>query len=462
MEHEWGDPHLNLFRRYGLSLDSQEDENNVTHALINTLRLSDPRVTRRLLTELVPPIGAVSVDWSDVGWGLQRPPRSPIAYTYKAVLGISPAGCSSVMGANVTPEESLASEPNQESPEGETGQPTPGFSGRGIPDAWIYTKRTQSLCICIEVKTRGGIDPQQAKRHERTHFGEAGASHRELDLKWHDVSRALESRLLDYPNAVLAEFLSFLTAEGLAATLRFDTATIKRANRILPEDVKSDLVRRLRAALMLDYDSLNGEIPHILIFRNFHSVGNIELWLDGEPPDVDVQTLVSLGTAKGGDRFNRLVMPIQIDRLIEMLGREDVRNRFIEALAPPGRPLFWKVYDRPQRAQHADWGARSATEIAEILRVAGRECPADALMCFGEDQQIPANELHRVERGLRLLHRIPQLQSGPFEGFKVYARAYLQDLRVPAYDRKPIDVLPQVVKDCVFWYRVLRILSGAE
>ena len=44
MHYELSDPHLNLFRRFGLPVGSQEYENNVTHALINTLRVSDPRV----------------------------------------------------------------------------------------------------------------------------------------------------------------------------------------------------------------------------------------------------------------------------------------------------------------------------------------------------------------------------------------------------------------------------------
>ncbi len=59
MQHEILDPHLNLFRRFGLPPGGQEYENNVTHALINTLRLSDPRVTRSVLTELVPEIASV-------------------------------------------------------------------------------------------------------------------------------------------------------------------------------------------------------------------------------------------------------------------------------------------------------------------------------------------------------------------------------------------------------------------
>lgn len=44
------DPHLNLFRRYDAPLGSSEYENNITHALVNTLRLSDPRATRLTLT----------------------------------------------------------------------------------------------------------------------------------------------------------------------------------------------------------------------------------------------------------------------------------------------------------------------------------------------------------------------------------------------------------------------------
>ncbi len=70
---EAADPHLNLFRRFRLPFGSQEYENNITHALINTLRLSDPRITRSVLTHLVPDLAAIPVDWTDIAWGLQRP-----------------------------------------------------------------------------------------------------------------------------------------------------------------------------------------------------------------------------------------------------------------------------------------------------------------------------------------------------------------------------------------------------
>ncbi len=72
MHYEFTDPHLNLFRRFGLPPGGQEYENNVTHALINTLRLSDPRVTRSVLRELVPELASLPVDWTDIAWGLQR------------------------------------------------------------------------------------------------------------------------------------------------------------------------------------------------------------------------------------------------------------------------------------------------------------------------------------------------------------------------------------------------------
>src|SRR3954467_11158580 len=66
MHYEASDPHLNLFRRFGLPPGTQEYENNVTHALINTLRLSDPRVARIILSELAPEVQQIPIDWSDI------------------------------------------------------------------------------------------------------------------------------------------------------------------------------------------------------------------------------------------------------------------------------------------------------------------------------------------------------------------------------------------------------------
>ena len=81
MHYEALDPHLNLFRRFGLPPGSQEYENNVTHALINALRVSDPRIARTVITELAPEIQPIPIDWSDIAWSLQRPPpRLPAAF----------------------------------------------------------------------------------------------------------------------------------------------------------------------------------------------------------------------------------------------------------------------------------------------------------------------------------------------------------------------------------------------
>jgi hypothetical protein len=200
----------------------------------------------------------------------------------------------------------------------------------------------------------------------------------------------------------------------------------------------------------------------VLVFGNFEAVGNVEVWLDGEPPHVNIITLLSFGTAKAGAEYNRLSMPDQIERLLEMLGREVVRQRFIEAARATGRPFFWTVCDRLQRAQYADWTGRKHAEIEEILQAVGRAVPSDAATCFGEDQKIPCEELDRVRKGLGLLHRGGELRSGPFQGCRLFARAYLGELRVPAYDRSPSDVLPELVNQCVTWYRILRILSGED
>jgi hypothetical protein len=175
MQYQSLDPHLNLFRRFGLPPGGQEYENNVTHALINTLRLSDPRVTRSVLTELVPEIASVPVDWTDIAWGLQRPPRSPEAFQNRVVLGLSVDGYTRLPNEGSLPQPPHV-EVNLESEDTESA--SPDEQSRGIPDAWIYTKQTDALCLLIEVKTRGGIDPHQIQRHERTHFAEHGANFR--------------------------------------------------------------------------------------------------------------------------------------------------------------------------------------------------------------------------------------------------------------------------------------------
>jgi hypothetical protein len=151
MQFESQDPHLNLFRRFGLPPGSQEYENNVTHALINTLRLSDPRVTRSVLTELVPELASLPVDWTDIGWGLQRPPRSPDAFQNGVVLGISVDGYAPLPSQQAS--QPAPAEPGQESEDSESASPED--QARGIPDAWIFTKQSDALCVLIELRRAG-------------------------------------------------------------------------------------------------------------------------------------------------------------------------------------------------------------------------------------------------------------------------------------------------------------------
>jgi hypothetical protein len=456
MDHEIVDRHLNLFRRYGLG-NHQENENNVTHALINTLRLSDPRVTRAMLTDLLPDIVSLSVDWSDLGWALQSPPRSPSDYRHRVMLAISPIGAPA---AGKDRPLDIADAMVSGAMDGVEDESEPG--GRGIPDAWIYTKGTSTLCMSIEIKVRNGVDLQQIQRHERTHFGEEQATQRSLDIRWRDVSRALHKAYHQFPNPILAELISFLLAEGLGATLRFDASIVQRANGNVPEDVMTELVDRLRRELRLGTDDVVRGRPHVLIFRDFDAVGNIEVSLLGAGRDVCIETRLSFGTAKAGEGVNRLTMVDQIARMVQMLERESVQKRFIEALRATGRPLSWSVLDRLQRAQHADWNQRGSTRILEILRATGREVDPEVARCFGEDQIIPVDDLARVRGGLAALNRAGKVLGGPFQGYRVYARAYLYGREVPAYERAPQDVLPQVTLDCVTWHRILRILSGYE
>ena len=107
-EPEASDPHLNLFRRFGVPFGTQEYENNITHALINTLRLSDPRITRSVLCELVPELAALPVDWTDIAWGLQRPPRvAPETFLHRVVLAISKDGYASAPGGGIVDEPTV-------------------------------------------------------------------------------------------------------------------------------------------------------------------------------------------------------------------------------------------------------------------------------------------------------------------------------------------------------------------
>jgi hypothetical protein len=413
---ENSDPHLNLFRRFGLPFGSEEYENNITHALINTLRLSDPRITHSVLCELVQELAALRVDWTDIAWGLQRPPRvAPETFEHRVTLAISPKGR---VSAPIAQEDRS-----------------------GIPDGWIYTARSNSLCVLIEVKTRGGIDADQIRRHEQTHFGPSGATMRNLDLRWKDLSRAMDRAYYRHPNPVLAEFLAFLSAENLAATLRFDDATVYFAEGKLPPDVIGELAEHLRDALQLDSTQLvlfADPQPHVLIFTNFDAVGNIEVWLEGEPPDdVNVTTKLSFGTATNRPGFNTLSMPNQIKRLLQNLQDGNIRSQAVDAIDAINPAPVWTVLDRLVRAQSIDWRFRSSENIARLLSAAGHAASRSEVECFGDDHPIPGNDLDRVASGLPRLQaaRSGEIQGGDFNGFRIFARAYLGSLIVPAYGR---------------------------
>lgn len=95
----------------------------------------------------------------------------------------------------------------------------------------------------------------QINRHDITHFGARGATLVNIDVRWKSLSRAFNRVYHEYPNVVINEFLAFLSAEGLAATLTFDDATVhfcREADGRLPLDFTSELPVRLREALMLN------------------------------------------------------------------------------------------------------------------------------------------------------------------------------------------------------------------
>jgi hypothetical protein len=155
-------------------------------------------------------------------------------------------------------------------------------------------------------------------------------------------------------------------------------------------------------------------------------------------------------------------MPDQIVRLLANFEIPGKLARCTEAIKASGHELSWTVLDRLQRAQSPDWESRDASTIGELLRNAGREQELVATADFGDDHLIPGHELTRVARGLRNLHRAGEVRGGDFNGYRIFARAYLGELLVPAYGRAPQDVLPQVVEHCERWYRILRELSIAE
>ena len=224
--HQYSDPHLNLFRRFALAFGTQEYENNITHAFINTLRLSDPRVARAVLLEIVPELKDMDVDWTDIGLGLQRPPRSPNGYKNRVALGISVSGYVLHSNSDQTQTDQYS---DTHTDDDEPEAITPEEQGRGIPDAWIYTKNSNNLCILIEVKTRGGIEPAQMERHIRTHFFGNEVTLKSFGIRWATLSHAFSRAYRNQPNPIIAEFLEFLSLEGLSATFRFDDATVKLA-----------------------------------------------------------------------------------------------------------------------------------------------------------------------------------------------------------------------------------------
>jgi hypothetical protein len=230
--------------------------------------------------------------------------------------------------------------------------------------------------------------------------------------------------------------------------------------------VSEELAKRLRESCKLDASELVTYAdwrPHVLIFRNFEAVGNIEIWLYGdEVSDARVTTLISLGTATARPGYNLLSMPHQIERLLQNLQDPRTKGRAIDAINAITPAPTWTVLDRLQRAQAPDWTARSSEEIAGLLIDAGRPALPEAIQCFGEDNPLPAVDLDRVANGLSSLHRAGQISAGDFKNYSVFARAYLRDLSVPAYGRSPRDVLPQLTEHCLQWYRVLRCLSGVE
>ncbi len=454
MHNESTDPHLNIFRRFGIPDENQEYENNVTHALINALRLSDPRITRSLLIKLIPEIYNIPIDWADIGWGLQRPPHSPESFDNRVVLGVSVSGHMHLASLSEMQEDTAEEyEPISIAPEEQ---------GRGIPDAWIYTKSSRTLCALIEIKTRSGMSVDQTLRHESTHFANREATLVRIDIKWSDLSNALNQAYNQFPNPVLKELLEFLSNEGLTATFCFDDITVRRANGKLPKDVAEHLANRLREQLKLGPDDLvtwPEWSPHVLIFRNFEAVGNIEVWLTGQFPNVDVMTSLSFGTAT--PRHNRLSMPDQIVRLRDNLANPELQARAIRTLEAISPPPVWTVLDRLQRVQTANWHARGSNEIVGLLKATGRTDIAEPTGCYGEDHEIPFSNLSQVSQGLQILHRAGMIQEGSWRNFRIFARAYLGYLCVPAYGRAPQDVLPQLLEHCMRWHEALRVLSNA-
>jgi len=69
-----------------------------------------------------------------------------------------------------------------------------------------------------------------------------------------------------------------------------------------------EIAERVREALQLGSTQLvtyPDWQPQVLIFRNFKAVGNIEVWLKGEPPgDVSVETKISLCAATNRPGYN--------------------------------------------------------------------------------------------------------------------------------------------------------------
>jgi SpoVK/Ycf46/Vps4 family AAA+-type ATPase len=76
------------------------------------------------------------------------------------------------------------------------------------------------------------------------------------------------------------------------------------------------------------------------------------------------------------------------------------------------------------------WEISQVSQITENLRAAGHQPKPEVMDDFGIDHPIPGHDLDRVVRGLRSLHRARQIRGSNFNDFRIFARAYLNELVV--------------------------------
>lgn len=198
------DPHLNLF--YSYNRDIELIENNLTRALIVTLRLLSGETRNKLLRELfdipIRNLGGITPPFSSASFTLQGYFDTSLLEQIKQKWVVT-------IATERELQESL--DPSIQ---------WDGVSGDSIPDAWIYDP-DEGYCFLIEAKIGSNpLDARQVLSHAKGWLGipKKHLSKNLIPLTWPDILRAIESvdpeRISSSETKILGELTQFLGYYG--------------------------------------------------------------------------------------------------------------------------------------------------------------------------------------------------------------------------------------------------------